>query len=114
MNIRIEHQIIRFRITPEEFKLLQSGGRIDDRIVLPNSFTINYAVAAVDRHQPMYLNFHERMWVLEVSNDAIKAFAKTLPSKLGIHHQLPVHTGYKHQYVEVVLEVDAKSLPSIS
>jgi hypothetical protein len=103
MNLRIENNQLRFRITQDETALLTRHGEVSSRLDLGTS-SMTYEVALATLEQPLALNVQEHVWTLRVNREDFRAFLSSLPARDGLEHTIIVN-GVQ---IALVLEVDVR------
>jgi len=84
MNLRINGQELRFRISKEELESLCSGSIVSQSTILPNSKKIEAQIIPNNSDDTMNLSDKNNIIILNVSKNLTQKFYDSLPSKEGL------------------------------
>ncbi len=106
MNLHIENQKLRFRISKDELEELCSGSSLTQEIFLPNQHTLNIAIIMQIQDPILYLTFENNSITLFAKKNAIEEFYSVLPSREGLEIEQQVAD---NQLLKLIFEVDIRT-----
>lgn len=106
MNLRIEGQQLRFRISKEELEYLCSGYGITKSSCLSPTDRLRVDIRPEDISQTMQFALDDRSMVLSVQKQAAEDLYNALPSREGIKTKQSIN---KELSLELILEVDVRT-----
>ncbi len=105
MNIRLEEQQIRFRISEQEFGALCGGMPLEQKIYLPGQHRLRVSVRPCDG-DCMRVECEDDHIALHLGQTRAEAFRATLPGRDGLEE---VQLIGGERTLSVILEVDVRS-----
>ena len=103
MNLRIEGQQLRFRISKEELEILCSGSSITQTTCFTKMRILEISITPQDMEPALSLMFDGENMMLALQKKAAENLYRSLPSREGIHiHQMVNDM----QTLTLILEVD--------
>lgn len=107
MNLRIEGQMLRFRIGVQELETLCAGGVLEQTTYLPGKRLLVIKVVPVsDSDSPLRLEATEDQLRVAVARPQAERLLASLPNREGIFCQQEAGNG---QMLELVIEVDIRT-----
>ncbi len=106
MNLRIEEQCFRFRISKEELKKLLAGEALKQKSILSESSILIINIISKTQTDILSLVFVNNHMTLSVQKAAIEDLYNTLPSREGIQSSQDVRN---EQALQLILEVDIRT-----
>jgi len=106
MNLRIEGQQLRFRISKEELEILCSGSSITQPTYFPKMRALDIDITPQDIEPALQLMFDGDCMMLAVQNQAAQDLYHALPSREGIEVKQTINAV---QTLELILEVDIRT-----
>lgn len=106
MNLRIEGQHLRFRISKGELEQLCQGVALVQRTHLPESQSLEIVIATGHEADEFQLNYQRNTMRLTVSEDAAKNLLFSLPAREGIE---AVQVLESDDRLQLSLEVDIRT-----
>ncbi len=106
MNLRIEGQQLRFRISKEELAVLLSGSTITQPTCFPKMRVLDIDITSQDIEPVLQLMFNGDCMMLAVQKQAAKNLFHALPSREGIKVKQTINAA---QTLELILEVDIRT-----
>lgn len=106
MNLRIEGQQLRFRISKDELKNLYSDDSIIQSTIFPNGGSLDISLLPQNMDDIMNITYERDSVELRVQKQAIQDLYNALPSREGIQATQVTHAG---QILELILEVDIRT-----
>lgn len=104
MNLRIEGQTLRFRISKEELETLCLGGALQQIIPLPD-LRMEILVTTESSDAPLKLHIEKNRWHLQVNKETAQTMLASLPNREGILHRQKVGD----TWLCLMLEVDIRT-----
>ena len=101
MYIRIQNNIIRFRVSEQEALSLIDGIELKDSFIVPNQQQLDYSISTAESDSFDFKTSNHLK--LQVSLDRLKSELSTRPSKKGIQ----IKSSHSHG-IDVFLEIDIK------
>lgn len=107
MNLRMQGQMLRFRVSKEELETLCGGSALTQRTYLPDSRVLEI-IAITDSIQktPLRLEMEEYHWVLKIAAASAQALLTSLPNREGIEQAQDIKNGH---ILHLSLEVDIRT-----
>lgn len=106
MNLRIEGQQLRFRISKEELERLCSGSSITQPTYFSKMKALDIDITPQDIEPALQLMFDCDCMMLAVQNQAAQDLYHALPSREGIEAKQTINAV---QTLELILEVDIRT-----
>lgn len=106
MNLRIEGQRLRFRISKEELERLCSGGAVEQSTAFPNQCGLEINLVSESMDAKLMLVYVEGCMELRVQKQAAEMLLRSLPSREGIAMKQKVEAA---EPLELILEVDIRT-----
>lgn len=106
MNLRIEEQEFRFRISTQELKALCNGTALTQRSHLPNGRILEVSIMVSNANKTMSLSMEEDRITLHVGNEAAISLRDALPSREGIEATQAINATHS---LQLILEVDIRT-----
>lgn len=106
MNLRIEGQQLRFRISKEELKELCSGVSITQLTYFPKMRALDIDITPQNIEPALQLIFDGDCMMLAVQKQAAEDLYHALPSREGIEVKQTIDVG---KTLELILEVDIRT-----
>ncbi len=106
MNLRIEGQQLRFRISKEELGALCSGSSITQTTYFPGIRALNIDITPRDIEPALQLTFDGDCMILTVQKQAAEDLYNALPSREGIEEKQTINAA---QSLELIMEVDIRT-----
>jgi hypothetical protein len=107
MNLHIEGQKLRFRISKDALASLCEGQGLTHRVFLPNQHALYIDICpSTTHHAALHLVAHTDHMILHVQPDAAERLYQALPSKDGLQIDQPIES---QQALKLVLEVDIRT-----
>ncbi len=109
MNIRLNHQSIRFRLSEDEFLKLCSEEIVTEEVQLSEKSLFKYSVQSISNSQNsgMQLLVEGKETYLQVPHEQLVELSTTLPSKEGLSSEMIVGDS---RVLKVFLEVDIRKI----
>jgi hypothetical protein len=106
MNLRIEGQQMRFRISTKELEILCSGSSITQPTYFPKMRALDIDITPQDIEPVLQLIFDGDCMVLAVQNEAAQDLYHALPGREGLAVTQTINAV---QTLELILEVDIRT-----
>ena len=106
MNLRIEGQQLRFRISKEELEILCSGSSVTQPTYFSGMRVLNVDITPQDIEPALQLTFDDDSMMLAVQMQATEDLYHALPSREGIEVKQTIN---EVQTLELILEVDIRT-----
>lgn len=100
MNLRIDGQELRFRISKQELENLCAGTRLKQTTSLPNRNVLEISIKT-DTNSSMFLSYKDNQMILSVGNKLAVSLYDSLPNREGIETM--------QDDLRLILEVDIKT-----
>ncbi len=106
MNLRIEHQQLRFRISKEELETLCSGERIIQQTVFPDGRILEIDMVVQPIQDTLEIRFEGDSLILLIQKQAAEELYHSLPSREGISSAQKIDDT---RSLKLTLEVDIRT-----
>ncbi len=106
MNLRINGQELRFRVTKEELESLCNGEELEQISYLPNDHTLKSKITTEAASYGMFLIIKNNRFMLHVNPIIAKDFLESLPSREGLEATQEINDELS---LTLILEVDIRS-----
>ena len=106
MNLHIENQKMRFRISKEEIKNLCASKIIKQHLLLPKGQSLNIEIIAQEQNDELYLSYEKSSIILQVQKTAANNLYEKLPSRKGLEVAQELEN---NQILHLILEVDIRT-----
>ena len=106
MNLRIEGQQLRFRISKDELEILCSGSSITQPTLFPEMRALEIEIRPQNIEPALQLIFDGDCMMLAVQKQAVEDLYHALPSREGIEVKQTIDAG---QTLKLILEVDIRT-----
>ena len=106
MNLRMEGQELRFRISKEELEAICEGKTLAQSTSMPDGRMLKIGIAAGQRSTPLSFAYTNDRMTLQVSTDSAISLRDALPSREGLEAIQPIDGS---QTLRLLLEVDIRT-----
>lgn len=106
MNLRIEGQQVRFRLSKDELESLCFGNAILQSTTFPNGYSLDINLFAQNIDDIMNIVYEGDYMELRVRKQAAQELYDALPSREGLQTMQAIDT---KQSLELILEVDIRT-----
>ncbi len=106
MNLRIDGQEFRFRVSKQELISLCEGIALNQGTYLPNGKTIEVSIVTSADSKTLSLHHNNNNITLHVGKDAATNLLNSLPSRDGIEASQKINEGHS---LQLAFEVDIRT-----
>ena len=106
MNLRINGQELRFRVTKEELESLCSGKTLEQSTLLPNNQVLTSTIASNSSNDGMSLSNDSNALALLINKSLATKFFESLPSREGLEATQEINDELS---LTLILEVDIRT-----
>ncbi len=105
MNLRIEGQKLRFRLSKKELELLTTGKTLEQKTHLPGSSSaLQISIVMISIPTPLSFHYQKNHMTLSVDNETLMTLWASLPNRSGI--STTQETGESTSPLELSLDID--------
>lgn len=104
MKLQIESQQWRLRISEDELQQLREGAVLASTTALPRDAQFTFELA-LDSQLTASIDTAGNGWTFTVPATQVNSYAQKLPSREGLHFDLPIERG---PALQLVFEVDVR------